>query len=356
MVSSGWSSLYPVISELINDPKKFDFVQALRLLELINAVGKRSSAIQISYSGEQDNIIQARFVSDYRLRFPVAALTSSKRVNENIIQFTVSGFGYVGAIGVLPYSYSYLVSMTQSSKSYGLKHFIDIFQNRSVEFFYRASSKYQITVSYDRGLLGDIDKFKKTIESIVGFSFKNVQNRLRIPDEHILYYSGFFSSFQKTIYALEIMISDELGVNAHVIPYSGRWVGLDIYNRTFLSNINEDSSAYNCLGQTAVVGERVWSTQNHFRVVIGPIESDRIYSILPSGNDQKMIKDIIETYCGVEYEYEIQVIVEAKSVPFCCLYAGDEQDKQYRLGQNTWLLATESCIDRDDIRYSAQDY
>lgn len=352
MVSSSGSSTYPVISDLIEDPKQFDFVQALRLLELINAIGKRSSAIQISDAGAKDNVVHARFVSDYRLSFPVSSITSSKKINDNILQFTVSGFGYLGAIGVLPYSYSYLVSIAQSEKSYGLKSFLDIFQNRSVEFFYRAGSKYRITISYDRGLRGDIDKFQKTIESFVGFSFTNVKNRLHLPDENILYYSGFFSSFQKTIYALEVLLYEELGVKVQIIPFSGRWVALDVHDQSFLSNVDEEFSAYNCLGQTAVVGARVWSTQNHFRILVGPIERCRIYSLLPSGSDQKLIKDIVETYCGAEYEYQIQLIVEAKSVPFCCLYAGQEQEKQYRLGQNTWLLATESCIDRDDIRYS----
>jgi type VI secretion system protein ImpH len=348
MVASSWLSIYPVISDLIKEPQKFDFVQALRLLELINATSNRSAAITIIRDpGEINHKIQARFVSDYRMKFPIAAITKTDPLNDNIMQFTISGFGYVGAVGVLPYSFSYLVSLTQSNKNHGLKSFLDIFQNRSVQLFFQAGSKYRITISYDRGKFGDIDKFKRTLESFIGFSFKNIKNKLSIPDENLLYYSGFFSSSRRTIYALETILSDELGLNIHVIPFSGRWIKLDVDDQTSLSN-NDLNKHYNCLSKDAVLGERVWSVQNCFRVLVGPIHEERIYPLLPNGSDDIKIRDIVETYCGKEYEYEVQLQVEAKSVPFARLGVGDDAINQCRLGQTSWVLATTSLVDRSD--------
>jgi len=348
MVASSWISIYPVISELVKEPKKFDFVQALRLLELINATSNRSSAIKIvRHPSAPNEKIQARFVSDYRMNFPVAAITKTDSLDDNTIQFTVSGFGYTGTVGVLPYSYSYLVNLTQSNKNYGLKAFLDILQNRSVELFFQAGSKYRIAISYDRGRFGDVDKFKKTLESYIGFSFKNLKNKLSIPDENLLYYSGFFSSSQRSIYALETILSDELGLKIHVIPFSGRWIKLVIDDQTSISNNNAEHH-YSCLSKDAVLGERVWSVQNCFRILVGPINEERIYPLLPYGPDDVKIRDIVETYCGKEYEYEVQLLIEAKSVPLAQLGAGNEEANQCRLGQTSWILATHSLIDRGD--------
>ena len=347
MVSSSWLSLYPVITELVKNPKKFDFVQAMRLLEVINATNKRSSPIQISHPDSVNPKIEARFVNDYKMNFPVAAITKADQKNNNVMEFTVSGFGYVGAIGVLPYSYSYIVNLTQSAKNFGLKAFLDIFQNRSVELFYQAGSKYRITVSYDRGKLGDVDKFKKTLESLIGFGFKNLKDRLKIPDENLLYYSGFFSSTKKTIYALEILLSEELGVNVHIIPFSGRWIKLSLEDQTALV-YSKNNSHFNRLNSDAVAGERVWSVQNFFRIFVGPIDGDRLQHLLPGGDDDFKIQDIVETYCGKEYEYEVQLLLEAKSVPFSQLSSSDDPSKQCRLSQNSWLLAASSPVDRTD--------
>jgi type VI secretion system protein ImpH len=332
----------------VKEPKKFDFVQAMHLLELINATSNRSSAVKIvRHPSAPNHKIQARFVSDYRMNFPVAAITRTESLDNNTVQFTVSGFGYVGAVGVLPYSYSYLINLTQSNKNYGLKAFLDILQNRSVELFFQAGSKYRITISYDRGRFGDIDKFKKTLEALIGFSFKNLKNKLSLPDENLLFYSGFFSSTQKTIYALETILSDELGLKVHVIPFSGRWIKLDIDDQTSISNTN-DLGRYSSLNIDAVLGERVWSAQNCFRILVGPISKERIYPLLPNGSDDIKIRDIVETYCGKEYEYEVQLLIEAKSVPLAQLGSFNDEANQCRLGQTSWILATHSLIDRGD--------
>lgn len=348
MVASSWLSIYPVISELVQDPKRFDFVQAMRLLELIGSVSKRSSAIGIiRKSDEHSKKIKARFVNDYRLRFPVAAITKASSIDDYTMQFTVSGFGYVGAIGVLPYSYSYLINLSESNKNHGLKAFLDIFEHRSVELFYRASSKYRITISYDRGRFGDTDRFKKTLEGLIGFRFTNIQNRLSIPDENLLFYSGYLSSNQKTIFALENILSSELGLEVQVIPFSGRWIKLDIHDQTSISS-DDESDNYNRLGIDAVLGERVWSVQNCFRIFVGPITQERIYSLLPGGSDDIKIRDIVETYCGKEYEYEVQLLIEAKSVPASQLVSENKSLDKCRLGQTAWVLASSSLVDRKD--------
>ena len=348
MVASSWLSIYPIISELVQDPKRFDFVQAMRLLELIDSVGKRSSAIGIIRKSDGNSAkIKARFVNDYRLRFPVAAITKASPIDDYTMQFTVSGFGYVGAIGVLPYSYSYLINLSESNKNYGLKAFLDIFEHRSVEFFYRASSKYRIAISYDRGRYGDTDRFKKTLEALIGFRFSNIKERLSIADENLLYYSGYFSSNQKTIFALENILSSELNLKIRIIPFSGRWIKLDLHDQTSISG-DEESDNYNRLGIDAVLGERVWSVQNSFRIFIGPITQERIYSLLPGGSDDIKIRDIVETYCGKEYEYEVQLLIEAKSVPASQLVSADQFFEKCRLGQTSWILASSSLIDRKD--------
>jgi len=340
--------IYPVIVKLLQDPKQFDFVQALRLLELTDAVRKRSEAIKIvRRPGDVSARIRARFVNDVSVNFPVAPITSAEIVKDDIIKFTVSGFGFIGAVGVLPYSYSSLVNLSLADKNFALKSFLDIFQNRAVHNFHLASSKYRVVISYDRGRFGDIDKFKATIESFVGLSFASVKNKLKIPDEHLLYYSGFFSSNHKTIYALETILHQELGMDVRVIPFTGRWVNLDPADQTKLPSYS-NNGGYTRLGGEAIAGERVWSVQNSFRILIGPIKNEQINGLLPMEREERMIKDIVEIYCGKEYEYEIQLSIQASSVPFAKLSDASPSPCDTRLGQTSWLLSSPSLINRND--------
>ena len=352
MDSSNRLQIYPVIAQLLKDPKRFDFVQALRLLELTDAFRKRSDAIKIvRQTGVNLGGLQARFINDISVNFPVAPITSAFIGKDDIVNFTVSGFGLIGAIGVLPYSYSYLVNLSLAHKNFALKSFLDIFQNRAVHNFYLASSKYRIVISYDRGTFGDLDKFKATLESFVGLSFETTKNKLHIPDEHLLYYSGFFSSNHKTVYALETILHEELGMEVKVIPFTGRWITLDVVDQTQLPS-SMSSGRYNRLGREAVIGDRVWSVQNNFRILIGPIKKSQIYELLPQEIAEKKIRDIVEVYCGKEYEYEIQLSIEADSVP--CIQLSNTYETRYdtRLGQTSWLLSSQSVVDRDDAIFT----
>jgi len=345
--------IYPVITKLLQDPKRFDFVQALRLLELTDALRKRSDAIKIvRQSDVVASSLKARFLNDSSVNFPVAPITSAVVGDDGILKFTVSGFGLTGAVGVLPYSYSYLVNLSITDKNFALKSFLDIFQNRAVHNFYLASSKYRIVISYDRGTFGDLDKFKASLESFIGFSCESEKNKLEIPDEHLLYYAGFFSSNHKTHYALETILHEELGMDVKVIPFAGRWITLDSVDQTQLPSAMS-SGTYNSLGREAVVGERVWSVQNSFRIMIGPINKNQIYELLPQTSAEKMIRDIVEVYCGKEYEYEIQFLVDANSVPYSKLSNSSESPFDTRLGQTSWLLSSPSVVDRDDAIFKS---
>ena len=348
MDTSSRLQVYPVITKLLEDPKRFDFVQALRLLELTDALRKRSDAIKIvRQPSTAASRLKARFVNDVSVNFPVASITSAVVGKDYIVKFTVSVFGLTGAVGVLPYSYSYLVNLSLADKNFALRSFLDIFQNRAVHNFYLASSKYRIVISYDRGTFGDLDKFKASIESFVGLSFEGTKNKLKIPDEHLLYYAGFFSSSHKTIYALETILHEELGMKVSIIPFTGRWIKLDAADQTQLP-YSFNRGNYNLLGKEVVVGERVWSVQNSFRILIGPIKKHQIYGLLPQQSDERKIKDIVEVYCGKEYEYEIQLSVEAISVPYSQLSNASESPYDTRLGQTSWLISSPSLINRSD--------
>jgi type VI secretion system protein ImpH len=355
MATSSWLSTYPIISRLIKEPQKFDFVQAIRLLEFTGLLEDLSAVGSIQNENKsQHKHLKARFVGDFRLRFPVAAITQAVNEDNNCILFTVSGFGYLGAIGVLPYSYSSLINTAESNKNYGLKSFLDIFQHRSVSLFYKASCKYRITISYDRGKKHERDHFKNSLDSIIGFGLTRIKDRLSIPDESLIYYSGFLSSSLKTIYALENILSDELNIKVNIRPFSGRWLRLDPSDQTIVSNFTT-TAQYNILGIDAVLGERVWSVQNCFRIMVGPINQDRIWSLLPKGIDEIKVSDIVKTYCGYEYEYDLQLIIEAKSVPFSRLGWSQGNEEPCRLGQTSWVLSSSSLIDRKDAIFINED-
>lgn len=141
-------------------------------------------------------------------------------------------------------------------------------------------------------------------------------------------------------------------MDVKVIPFAGRWITLDSVDQTQLPSAMS-SGSYNSLGREAVVGERVWSVQNSFRILIGPINKNQIYELLPQTSAEKMIRDIVEVYCGKEYEYEIQFLVDANSVPYSKLSNSSKSPFDTRLGQTSWLLSSPSVVDRDDAIFKS---
>ena len=104
------------------------------------------------------------------------------------------------------------------------------------------------------------------------------------------------------------------------------------------------------LGSSVVVGERVWDVEGKFRVRVGPLGYAGFRRLMPSGDALRPLCQMIRTYAGPQFDFDVQVVLKAAEVPWCRL-GGDGGDPS-RLGWNTWILSANVDHDVSDAVFS----
>lgn len=294
----------PLNQELHDEAYKFEFFQAVRLLERIFP---ERGAVTRSATPQKEAV---RFRANASLKFPPGQIFEIREqidelTDENKLEMFVNFMGMLGIAGVLPVHYTELVIERARYGDTALWSFLDIFTHRAVSFFYRAWEKYRFPVQYERGN----DDFTAYLFDINGLGTQGLRGRLNLDDESLIPYSGLIVQKPHSKSALEQILSDYFSVNAKIQQFSGQWLTLDEESITRLGTANSS------LGATTIIGTRVWDYQSKFRVVFGPLKLTEFQSFLPNGSSYKPMLSIIRFMSGIEFDFEIQLKLKAKEVP-----------------------------------------
>ena len=87
------------------------------------------------------------------------------------------------------------------------------------------------------------------------------------------------------------------------------------------------------LGEDTVCGSYFWESQTKFRVKLGPMSYGAFLRFLPTGDLFDPVISLVRYMVGIEYEFEIRVILEKEAVPNCVL--GDATSPAL-LGWSAW--------------------
>jgi predicted component of type VI protein secretion system len=110
---------------------------------------------------------------------------------------------------------------------------------------------------------------------------------------------------------LERILNDFFRVPVRVHQWQPHWMRLpeDARSRIGLRN------APVALGQSAVIGAKVWDCQTRFRVEIGPLTLEQYKRFLPGGESMKRLRDWVLNYVGYELSCEMHLVLEKDEVP-----------------------------------------
>jgi type VI secretion system protein ImpH len=294
----------PLNQVLIDEPYRFEFFQAVRLLEKVfperRAVGRNAMP--------NDEVV--RFRSRIALDFPASEVheireSIDEKTDEQKLEMLVNFMGMVGVSGVLPQPYTDLVLDRIRHRDTAMWSFLDIFTHRSVSMFYRAWRKYRFPIGYERGN----DDFTAYMFDLVGLGTKGLRGRMDLPDESLLPYAGLIAQKPHSSNALENVLSDYFGAPAKVQQFCGQWLALEPSDYTKLGRKNS------VLGESAIAGTRVWEQQSKFRVRFGPLDFDKFRAFLPDGTAHGVMRSIIKFMVGLELDFDVQLLLKARQVP-----------------------------------------
>ncbi|PMS23109.1 type VI secretion system baseplate subunit TssG [Trinickia dabaoshanensis] len=344
-----------VVERLLDEPYRFQFFQAVRVLE--TWFSKREAHV----SGENARTGVA-FRNSLALTFPPseiehavpydeageplagrdavrAALAQSKLER---IELTPSFFGLLGGQGALPLHYTeQLIGRAQVQRDHAAREFFDVFSNRATALFYAAWKKYRLPFHYE---LDRDERYLPLLLALAGTPDAATRAHLQegrgaLIDEAIAGYALPARHRPMSAAYLARTLTDYFRAPVQVEQFAGKWYAVPAPRLTVLGRENAT------LGATALAGERVWQRDMRVRIVVGPLNKRDYEAFLPGEGRAIALERMLMLLAGITIEYEVSLVLAREEVGMSRLGKGA------RLGYDAFLCTRPAERDRDDARY-----
>ena len=331
-----------VSAQLAAAPEKFDFFQAVRLLEHIGiAEAKRHNIPPPKAIGGDARPSQeaVHFRATTSLVFPGNDILSLQRSadSESRQDMQVSLMSLTGSTGVLPFHYSELLQQRNRLRDTTLTSFLDMFNHRSLSLFYRAWKKYRYPINTEShkiaGAGGNI--FNQVILSLLGLGTKHTSEQLPLSIENIISVGGFLSRPIRPAQVVEKMLQFHLGMPVSIDQFQPQWVAIPPDTRSSMAVDAYTPGVNNQLGVNAMLGSSGWQVQSKFSVMLTNLNYQQLMQMRPDGDYMAQLKTLTRFTVGSELEFDFKLTTQRKNLPLFKLTSSG--DSQPILGWNTQL-------------------
>jgi type VI secretion system protein ImpH len=323
MAGAGWRKDRALIEQLYAESYRFDFFQAVRLLE--------SLAVEPSELGEGAHAEReaVNFRSSLGAVFPASEVDDLTRGDPAAIppEMTVNFFGLGGAFGPMPRPFTeQLLAQVRRHDTAG-RDFLDIFNHRLVSLFYRVRRHHRPALS--RGG-PERSELTRPLLALIGLATTGLQGRLdTLPDRALLEFAGLFAIAPRSLHALERAVAAHFGVRVTGEPLTGRWIALGDDQQTRLGASGKNSR----LGDGFVLGARFWDQAGAIRLTLGPLDFVSFRRFLPVGDSHRPLRALIDFASDKQVDCDLILVLMAAEIPRFQLSAADGA----RLGWTSWL-------------------
>ncbi len=342
-----------LIEQLFDTPHRFEFFQAVRLLE-------RWLASDTPRASGELLPPELRFRNSTSLSFPASEIESlvvhrdqdAGRDHDgdapvSRIEITPAFMGMLGLSGTLPLIYTEQIAQRElQQKDASARSFLDLFSHRAISLFYAAWKKSRLHLQYEADRK---NRFAPMVLALAGVGQTALHDRLQpeaggVNDESLAFFAGALQQRALSAQQLQQLLSRYLKVAVRIEQFCGRWYTLPPVARTSLGMGN------GVLGRNALSGERVWQRDLRVRVVLGPLTHGLFQRFLPGAPGATALRELLTLLSGVSLEYEINLTLRAEAVQSSAL---DSKRSPYagRLGWDTYVQTRPQHADRCDVRY-----
>lgn len=356
-----------VSDQLHDEPYGFDFFQAVRVLQRMAAEKARENAGRQRYPVGEDyapkqEVVRFRALPSHS--FASGSISEIRRPGKRSSdqsqtappEMITAFMGLTGPNGVLPQHYTALVIERVREKDYALRDFLDLFNHRIISLFYRAWEKYRFAIAYERaqatGAKAREDLFTRCLYCLLGLGTGSLRGRMEYDDEAFLYYAGHFAHYPRSAVSLELILSDYFEMPVEVKQFQGQWLYLSRDDQSSLPCPQWPRGLNTQLGAGVVIGERVWDVESKFRLRFGPLGYRQFCRFVPSGDALRPLCQMVRSYVGPQFDFDVQPVLKAAEVPWCQL--GGDGAGAARLGWNTWIRSGRFENDVSDAIFSLE--
>ncbi|ACR27593.1 type VI secretion system baseplate subunit TssG [Burkholderia glumae] len=348
-----------VVGQFLDEPYRFEFFQAVRLLETWFArrdpekpdalrpgeIVERRLAFRNSLSlgfppSEIEEAQSFDAAGEHVAEEARAAAIGSEAIDR--VSIMPAFFGLLGGQGALPHHYTeQVVAREHLKRDHAARAFFDVFSNRATALFYSAWKKYRLPLHYE---LDRDERYLPLLLALAGVSHRGARRAMQegtgaVIDEAIAGYALAARHRPVSAAYLQRTLSDYFQVTIGVEQFVGKWYDVPPDQLSVLGEINAT------LGATALVGERVWQRDMRARLVVGPLSKRDYEAFLPGGDCAVALERMLTLVAGVTLEYEVRLVLKRAEVGPTILNNGG------RLGWDAFLCTQEARHDRADARY-----
>jgi type VI secretion system protein ImpH len=330
MAAFGWKEKQSLRAWLFAEPWRFDFFQAVRLLERL-----RPDATAVG-EGPDPSREAIRFVSRVGLEFAASEIQDLRPPDgDQPPVMTVNFMGLAGLEGPLPRVDTERILERVRQKDTAFRDFLDIFNHRLISLMVRARKAHAPALSNGEPHQTPLAHY---LQSLFGTGLRSLQNRMPVHERLLLHYAGILSQRPRSASGLERMLADYFGVSVRIRQLVGQWRNIEPEqcSRIGLSGRNQ------ALGN-AVLGARYWDQQGGLEVELGPMTLPEFQDLLPAGKGYPTLCELTRFYLGNDCEFRFRLVLAAAEVPASRL-------GETRLRWTSWLKTRPFAADDSQVR------
>jgi type VI secretion system protein ImpH len=321
--------------ELREDPGRFGFFQAVRLLSLTQEARGRRRQLPP----------RLRFRSLASLSFPASEITDYQLGGErpdDRDEMSVGFMGLTGPNGALPTVYTeLLLERRLRYRDTGMHAFFDLFAHRAISLFYQAWRKYRYWLEVEAG---GQDGFTRQLLDLGGLGLAPLRRylaRAGQPGENLfVHFAGLLSQKPLSAQALESVVQGFFGVPARLEQFVGHWVQIPRAEQSRLG-------VHACeLGLSVMAGSRLWDRQTKLCLHLGPMDQALYRQLQPGGEGVQALEALFRFALGHSLAMDVCLVLRRSEVPPARL----SPEPGLQLGGNGWLGA--QTRDPDAMRYA----
>jgi type VI secretion system protein ImpH len=320
------------LRNLEDEPWRFDYFAVLRLLE---RTFKDQPRIGDSAARREEFVSLGQ---DPFLDFPASNLARVVGGDNKPLKIFVKYLGLLGPQGALPLATTEEVYHYVLAQDDAFPRFLDIFNHRFIQLFFRAWADSRPIAQHDRP---DADRFVAYIGSAIGVGSKPYLNLDSVPDAAKLGYAGLTGAQAKCASRLAGAICGLFKVKAEVEEFVGSRLVIEAPEWTMLGE------RHAVLGEDALLGRAIYSVQDKIRVRIYTRDLAQYVRFLPTGDLCEPLADFVFFYNGEQLDWDAELAIPAG-------HAAPVRLGQFgQLGWTSWMAPNWTSMEahRRDARF-----
>lgn len=345
-VNHGWRSSPSVGEWLFAEGYRFEFIQALRLLDQLDSSIKHKAPGEFAPGHESFKLRSA-----VGFNFPPSEIHSitPATTHDSKPELIANFFSLAGSSAPLPDWVAELLMQQERHRDTGLRDFLDIFHHRLLSLLYRIRLRHRPWL--DPALVSPNSTSPQTSGSnqvrsqnrmsgyllaFSGLGLQELRNRLPVSDEELLPYAGLLWQRPRSMVGLERILTHAFAIEVGSVQMIGVWRRLEREDWTRLGTrrgakgFTRSFGQNNSLGRTTVLGTRAWDSQGRFDIVLSPLTFQQFQDFLPEGPSHKKLTAFVRFYAGELLDCGIRLRLPPSEIPTTRL-------GKSRLGWTTWL-------------------